>query len=269
MLSKMDDKELIGIVLAGGLGTRMGRKTKGGYRVGTNKHLIQIYDRPMIDYPITTLVDAGIKNIIIVTGPEYAEDFSVVLHYWEEERGVNLCYILQKEPKGIAHALGLTRFVVAGRKSVVILGDNYFGDRIEKAIEKFKESDNAHIFLKSLPNKLLYEIKDNVRRARFGIATIKKDKITEIEEKPTKPKSNYAITGLYFYPADVFDKIKRLKPSWRNELEISDVNNMYIAENRLNYFLLKKFWSDMGNPESVYRTANFIRKKLSQNSKNL
>ena len=103
--------EKVGIVLAGGLGTRMGK------RIGTNKHLTQIYDRPMIDYPLETLVSAGLKNIVVVTGPEYAGDFSKALEYWEQERGINICYALQKEPKGIAHALGLTEFIVEGRKS--------------------------------------------------------------------------------------------------------------------------------------------------------
>jgi len=252
----MTKKDLIGVVLAGGMGTRMGK------RIGTNKHLTQIYDRPMIDYPLKTLVSAGIMDIIIVTGPEHAGDFSNVLEWWRKEKGVRLSYVLQREPLGIAHALGLTEFVVGDRKVVVILGDNYFEDNIKEEVENFSKAGNGYIFLKKLPDELLFEVKDEKRRARFGIATVRQKRVIKIEEKPEKPESNLVVTGLYMYPADVFEKIKQLKPSWRNELEITDVNNIYIKENRLGYFLLKGFWSDMGNPESVYKTISFIRKVI-------
>jgi len=249
-------EDIIGIVLAGGLGTRMGK------RIGTNKHLTQIYDRPMIDYPLETLVSAGLKNIVVVTGPEYAENFSKALEYWEQERQVSLCYALQKEPRGIAHALSLTEFIVAGRKSIVILGDNYFEEKIPKnKIDEFKKRNSAYIALKELPDSLLYEEKDGIRRARFGIAKVELHSIVSIEEKPIKPKSNYVVTGLYFYPSDVFDKIRRIKPSWRNELEITDVNRLYLEEKRLSCIILDGFWSDMGNPESSYRTTIFLREK--------
>ncbi|MBI5148608.1 NTP transferase domain-containing protein [Candidatus Pacearchaeota archaeon] len=250
---------MIGVVLAGGLGTRMGRKTKTGYRIGTNKHLMQVHDRPMIDYPLETLVSAGIKDLVVVIGPEHVESSYSALRYWEEERDVRLCYALQKSAGGIAQALGLTEFIVGDRKCVVILGDNYFQDNLSDAVEEFKTRNDAKIFLKELPDELLFEIKDGKKKSRFGMAYTQEGKVVEIEEKPEKPKSNYAVTGLYMYTPDVFGKIKKLKPSVRGELEITDVNNMYIQEGRLGFYSLLGFWSDMGNPDSVYRTTEFLR----------
>ena len=203
----------------------------------------------MIYYPINTLVKAGVKDILVVSGAEYAGDFLRLLGNGKEF-GAKFTYEVQEQPLGIADALRLAKDFSKGEKIVAILGDNIFSDNIKVFLQEF-ESDkdgNAMIFLKQTPNA-----------KRFGVAEIRKGKIHAIEEKPKKPKSKYAVTGLYFYPSDVFEVIKSLKPSKRGEYEITDVNNHYVKKGRMNGKKLRGFWSDAGTFESLFRTAKFVK----------
>jgi glucose-1-phosphate thymidylyltransferase len=233
-----------GIVLAGGKGSRLYPLTKV-----TNKHLLPVYDKPMILYPLETLKSIGINDICIVTGGEHIADFMRFLGSGSEF-GVKLTYKVQDAPKGIAHALLCAEdFAKKEEKVIVILGDNIF----EKVTvpEKAFNDRNAYIFLK--------EVEDP---ERFGVAKFDKEgNVTEIEEKPKVPPSKFAVTGLYIYPTDVFEFIKTLKPSQRGELEITDVNNWYLNQGRLKLIYVDGFWSDAGTFKSLLRATLFIAKK--------
>jgi len=234
-----------GVILAGGTGTRLKPLTKV-----TNKHLLPIYDKPMIFHPLETLIRAGIKEILIVTGGEDIGDFMKLLGSGSEF-GVNFTYKVQDEAGGIAQALSLAKNFVGNERFVAILGDNIFEDDITEFIKEFENSDfEAMILLKDVPDAY-----------RFGVAEIDGDKIINIEEKPKNPKTNLAQTGLYMYNPRVFDIIKTLKPSARGELEITDVNNNYIKAGRMTFRILKGFWSDAGTFESMYRALDYIKRK--------
>lgn len=237
-----------GIVLAGGLGTRLYPLTHV-----TNKHLLPVFDRPMIFYPIATLVSAGISEIMVVTGGPHAGHFMRVLKNGEELGIKHLEYAYQEREGGIAEALALAEDFADGGPVTVILGDNTTDADIKEAIEKFDKG--ALVFLKKVHDP-----------ERFGVPVFDEHgKIVSIEEKPKKPKSQYAVTGLYIYDYTVFEKIKTLKPSDRGELEITDVNNLYIKENRLAWTELKGFWSDAGTFESLYlANAYWAKKKLGE-----
>jgi len=235
-----------GVVLCGGTGSRLDPLTRV-----TNKHLLPIYDRPMVFYPIQTLVDAGIDEIMIVTGGNNAGDFVPLLGNGAEFGLKHLNYTYQKGAGGIAAALGLCRHFVGGDDVAVILGDNVFlGARfatlVKGAIAKMR--GNSAVFLKEVDDP-----------HRFGVAALKGDRVLGIEEKPAKPKSNFAVTGLYLYDATVFDKIGTLKPSGRGELEITDVNNAYLREGKLRAHMLDRSveWTDAGTFESLHR-ANLL-----------
>lgn len=230
-----------GVILAGGTGSRLMPLTKV-----TNKHLLPVYNKPMIYYPLQTLIDAGIKEILIVSGPGHAGHFVNLLGSGREF-GVKFSYEVQDEAGGIAQALGLAEDFADNDSVCVILGDNVFEDKID--INDFKEG--AKIFLK--------EVNDP---QRFGVAEInQKNEVLNIEEKPNNPKSNYAVTGIYIYDNKVFDIIKTLKPSARGELEITDVNNNYIKEGRMNAKVLKGFWTDAGTFESLHRANTLVKEK--------
>lgn len=235
--------QMKGIILAGGTGSRLYPLTKV-----TNKHLLPIYDKPMIFYPIQTLVDAGIKDIMIVSGKGHVGHFLELLGSGTE-MGVNFSYEIQKEAGGIAQALGLTEKFANGDDVTVILGDNIFQDNVLEPVKSFKVG--ARIFIKTVPDA-----------HRFGVAEVDHDhnRVIGIEEKPASPKSNYAVTGLYIYDHDVFEIIKTLKPSRRGELEITDVNNEYIRKGELSYSILDGYWSDAGTFESLFRASELIRK---------
>ncbi len=236
-----------GVILAGGNGTRLYPLTKV-----TNKHLLPVYNKPMIYYPIERLVSAGITDIIIVTGKENAGDFMNLLGSGKEF-GAKFHYVLQDEAGGIAHALSLVEGFVNEDSMTVILGDNIILDDISEYVNNF--NSGAKIFLK--------EVKDP---QRFGVPEFDETKkIKRIEEKPKEPKSNYAVTGIYQYDNTVFDKIRRLKPSARGELEITDVNNMYLEEGRLSYAFLKEPWLDAGTFESLLEASNILRERSSKN----
>lgn len=232
-----------GIVLAGGTGSRLFPLTKI-----TNKHLLPIYDRPMIYYPIQCLVDAGIRDILIVTGGRNSGDFLRLLANGKQWGLNHINYTYQEGEGGIADALSLAEHFADGQKICVVLGDNIIETNIREAADRFRQqASGAHILLK--------EVHD---AERFGVAEISGDRIVGIEEKPSKPKSNYAVTGIYMYDPTVFDKIKTLVPSGRGELEITDVNNAYIREGNMTFSYLNGWWTDAGTFESLLRAANMV-----------
>lgn len=235
-----------GVVLAGGLGTRLYPLT-----YATNKHLLPIFDKPMVFYPLNTLVRAGITEVMVVVGGPYAGHFISVLKNGKELGLSHLEYAYQEREGGIAEALYLARDFADNDNLTVILGDNPTDADISSEVKNFK--DGALVFLKEVADP-----------TRFGIAVfdkLDKKKIIKIEEKPKVPKSNLAVTGLYLYDNKVFSYIERCQPSTRNELEISDVNNLYIKENSLRYSFLKGFWSDAGTFESLFLTNQYWAKK--------
>jgi glucose-1-phosphate thymidylyltransferase len=232
-----------GIVLAGGAGSRLFPLTKI-----TNKHLLPVFDKPMIYYPIQTLVRAGIRDILLVTGGRNAGDFLRLLANGKEFGLKHFNYAYQEGEGGIADALALAEHFADGDKICVILGDNIIEGSIGLAVEEFeKQERGARILLKEVPDA-----------ERFGVAELQGDRIVGIEEKPLHPKSRYAVTGIYMYDGGVFDKVKRLKPSGRGELEITDVNNAYIADGTMTFSYLEGWWTDAGTFESLLRAANLV-----------
>ncbi|MGA9883780.1 MAG: sugar phosphate nucleotidyltransferase [Candidatus Acidiferrales bacterium] len=232
-----------GIVLAGGAGSRLNPLTRV-----TNKHLLPIYDKPMVYYPIQTLVNAGIEEILLVTGGKNAGDFLRLLGNGRDFGLKHLNYAYQEGEGGIAEALGLAEFFVAGEPICVILGDNIIEGNICQAVQSFtRHNQGAKILLK--------EVQD---AQRFGVAEVRGDRVIGIEEKPQSPKSQYAVVGIYLYDASVFEKIRRLKPSGRGELEITDVNNFYIEEGTLSWDILKGWWTDAGTFESLLRANTLV-----------
>jgi len=230
-----------GVVLAGGTGSRLYPLTKI-----TNKHLLPIYDKPMIYYPIQTLVNAGIRDIMIVTGGNNAGDFLRLLGNGKEFGLKHLHYTYQERPGGIADALSLAEDFADGDKIVLILGDNIIEGNIRKAVKDFERQERgAKILLKEVENPQSY-----------GVAEIREGKIVGIEEKPEHPKTNYAVIGIYMYDNRVFDIIRTLKPSARGELEITDVNNQYIAWGEMTYEFLEGWWADAGESIDYYLRAN-------------
>ena len=235
-----------GVVLAGGLGKRLGALTRI-----TNKHLLPIYDRPMIYYPIQTLVEAGITDILIVTGGNNAGEFLRLLGNGAEFGLKHLDYTYQRGEGGIAEALGLAKHFAKGEPLVVMLGDNLVERSIRPYVERFRtQGQGARILLKAVEDP-----------ERFGVAELSGDRIVRIVEKPKRPKSRYAVTGVYMFDGRVFDIIKTLKPSARGELEISDVNNAYIARGQMRYDILQGWWTDAGLPETLYRAATLVRQQ--------
>lgn len=225
-----------GVVLAGGLGTRLLPLTKV-----TNKHLLPVYDRPMIYYPIQTLVNAGINEIMLVTGGNNAGDFLKLLGNGKEFGLRHLDYTYQEGEGGIADALRLAEYFADGEQICVVLGDNIIERNIVRVAQAFREQKTgARILLK--------EVKDP---QRFGVPVLEGDRVVKIEEKPKQPRSPYAVTGIYFYDAQVFSIIKTLKPSNRGELEITDVNNAYIEAGQLTWDILDGWWTDAGTVGSL------------------
>ncbi|MFA6918601.1 MAG: sugar phosphate nucleotidyltransferase [Patescibacteria group bacterium] len=233
-----------GIILAGGYGTRLMPCTKV-----TNKHLLPVYDKPMILYPLETLIAAGIKDIMIVSGTGHAGHFLELLGSGRD-LGIRLSYAVQEKAGGIAEALGLCEDFADNDKLAVILGDNIFTDQVQikKAVEDFSSQEKgAKILIKEVPDP-----------KRFGVAELSGDKVISIEEKPENPKSNFAVTGFYCYDSEVWNIIKTLKPSGRGELEITDVNNHYLATSILTYEMYKDEWTDAGTFESLLKASNII-----------
>ena len=233
-----------GVILAGGLGTRLMPLTRV-----TNKHLLPVYNKPMIYYPIQTLVNAGIEDIMIVTGGNDAGDFLRLLGNGNEFGLRDLHYTYQVGEGGIADALRLAEHFADGEKVVVVLGDNIIEGNIRRAVgEFFAQGKGAKILLKEVPDP-----------ERFGVAEIEGGRIVSIEEKPKKPKSNLAVIGIYMYDRQTFDMIRTLKPSGRGEFEITDVNNMYIKQETLTYDVLDGWWTDAGTFESLFRASELVK----------
>ncbi len=246
-----------GVILAGGSGSRLRPLTQV-----TNKHLLAIYDRPMVHYPLELLKGFGLTNIILITGKEFGGDFTNLFGDGSAY-GVDFTYKVQEDAFGIAHALGICRNIVKDDSVLVVLGDNIFNfeknemAELRKTVKGFAAHPRgARIFLKEVPDP-----------ERFGVAELDGNgRVRSIEEKPKKPKSNYAVTGLYMYDKTVFNKITALKPSHRGELEITDVNNAYIREGKMKYNIIRGDWTDAGTFDSLFR-AGQIAKKISDEKK--
>ena len=235
-----------GVVLGGGLGTRLNPLTKV-----TNKHLLPIYNKPMIYYPIETLVGAGIRDILIVTGGKNAGDFLRLLGNGREFGLNHINYTYQEGEGGIAAALSLAEFFADGEPICVVLGDNIIENSIAPYVENFKKQrSGARILLKQVEDP-----------TRFGVPEIQGTKIVCIEEKPSVPASNYAVIGIYMYDEAVFEIVKTLKPSARGELEITDVNNHYIRQGKMEYDILDGWWTDAGTFESLLLASNLVSQK--------
>ncbi len=232
-----------GVILAGGTGSRLHPLTRV-----TNKHLLPVYSQPMVFFPIQTLVNAGITDILLVTGGRDAGDFLRLLSNGRDFGLKHINYTYQEGEGGIADALRLAEHFADGEKVCVILGDNIIEGNILAARETFeRQARGAHIILKEVPDP-----------ERFGCPEIRDGRIVRIEEKPKQPASSYAVTGIYFYDSTVFEKINRLRPSWRGELEITDVNNMYLEEGTLTHSVLEGWWTDAGTFESLRRATNLV-----------
>jgi glucose-1-phosphate thymidylyltransferase len=235
--------DLRGVILAGGKGTRLGELTKV-----TNKHLLPVGPFPMVYYPLKKLAGAGIRDILLVSGTEHMGDFVELLSSGRD-LGCNLTYRVQDEAGGIAQALGLASQFCVGARCTVILGDNIFVDPLAPLLAEANASpDHAWVALKKVPDP-----------GRYGVAELGGNKVVGIEEKPDRPKSDFAVAGIYVYPPDVFDVIKHLKPSRRGELEITDVNRHYLQQGRLGYTILKGYWTDAGTPDSFALVNQLVR----------
>jgi glucose-1-phosphate thymidylyltransferase len=232
-----------GVILAGGLGTRLLPLTRI-----TNKHLLPVFDRPMIHYPLQALINAGISEILLVTGGPHAGDFLRLLGDGREFglRGLNYTY--QEGEGGIAAALSLAEHFADGDRICVILGDNIIEGSVAAAVSRFRRQQRgARILLKEVPDA-----------ERFGVASIRNGRVTSIVEKPARPKSPYAVIGVYLYDAQVFDVVRTLRPSTRGELEITDVNNWYLSRGQLEAEILEGWWTDAGTFESLHRAGNLV-----------
>lgn len=234
-----------GIILAGGTGSRLYPLTKV-----TNKHLLPVGKYPMIFHAIAKMKEADIHDILIVTGKDHMGDVVNLLGSGREF-GLTFTYKVQDEAGGIAQALGLAESFVNGDQMVVILGDNVFADSIAPYVDNFRQQGNG-------AKILIQEVHDP---QRYGVPELSGDKIISIEEKPQKPKSSYAVTGIYMYDSRVFDIVKTLRPSARGELEITDVNNAYIEAGQLTYDILQGWWTDAGTHASLTR-ANELAKDV-------
>ena len=237
-----------GVILAGGKGTRLHPLTRI-----TNKHLLPIYDRPMVTYAIEALVNAGLTELMLVTGGTHAGEFFRLLGDGHEYGIDRLFYAFQEEEGGIAEALGLAERFVAGDRVLVMLADNIFERSIRPAVANFEQQERGgRIVLARLP--------DPEHLRHLGVAKLEGDRVTGIVEKPESPPSEFAVTGVYFYDADVFEVIPTLSPSGRGELEITDVNNHYVGEGTMEYDVVEGFWGDAGESIDVYYAVNdFVR----------
>jgi len=232
-----------GIVLAGGKGTRLGELTKV-----TNKHLLPVGSLPMVYYPLKKIVGAGIRDVLLVSGTDHMGDFVELLGSGKDH-ACSLTYRVQDEAGGIAQALGLAETFCAGQRSLVILGDNIFQAPVTDMLKEANQHpDWAWVGLKQVHDP-----------GRYGVAELKGKQVVSIEEKPKSPKSDYAVIGVYIYPSDVFEVIRTLKPSKRNELEITDVNNHYLSQGRMGYSIIEGFWTDAGTLDSLAHASQLVR----------
>lgn len=231
-----------GLILAGGFGNRLKPLTDV-----INKHLLPVYNRPMIYYPLQTLLKAGVRDILIVTGPDYSGGFMKFLGSGERF-GARFYFAVQENAGGIAQAVSLAETFAANDPLAVILGDNLFEDDFGNAVRDF--SAGATVFLKKVSDP-----------QRFGVPELQGNRVVRIEEKPSHPKSPYAVTGFYLYDSSVFDIVRTLKPSDRGELEITDVNNAYVDRKAMQAVMLEGDWTDAGTFESLFE-ANRIAREI-------
>ncbi len=235
-----------GVILAGGLGRRLEPLTRI-----TNKHLLPVYSQPMIYYSLKTLVEADIRDILLVTGGNNAGDFLRLLGNGQEFGLKHINYTYQKGEGGIAEALSLAEHFAGDGKIVVILGDNIIEKSIKKYVKKFQvQPEGAKVLLKEVDDP-----------QRFGVAEVADGRLISVEEKPRKPKSNYIVTGIYMYDNQVFNIIKSLRPSRRGELEITDVNNAYLKKDQMTYDILRGWWTDAGTFDSLLRANNLVARR--------
>ncbi len=240
-----------GVILAGGLGTRLYPLTKI-----TNKHLLPVYNRPMIAYPVECLVKARIDDILIVTGGNHPGNFLRLLGNGKEYGLKNISYAYQEGEGGIADALALAENHAACGPVCVVLGNNLLEKTIRDAVDEYrKQGKGARILLKEVDDP-----------HRFGVAELEGDKVVRIIEKPKDPPSNYAVTGIYMYDTQVFDFIKTLNPSQRGELEITDVNNLYINQGTMTWSLIDRWWTDAGTFDSLLKASNLVAHGGANNS---
>jgi glucose-1-phosphate thymidylyltransferase len=233
-----------GVILAGGKGTRLGELTKV-----TNKHLLPVGPYPMVYHPLKKLVGAGVKEMMLVSGTEHMGDFVELLGSGRDHH-CRLTYRVQDEAGGIAQALGLAELFCHDARCIVLLGDNIFQDPLRSLLaDSEKHPDWAWVAIKRVPDP-----------GRYGVAELAGGKVTNIEEKPANPKSDYAVAGIYVYPPDVFGVVKTLKPSGRGELEITDVNRHYLKNGRLGYTILDGYWTDAGTLDSLDVANELVRK---------
>lgn len=233
-----------GVILAGGKGTRLGELTKV-----TNKHLLPVGPYPMVYHPLKKLVGAGLTDILLVSGTEHMGDFVELLGSGVAHQ-CRLTYRVQDEAGGIAQALGLAELFCTAARSCVLLGDNIF----QAPLKPMLAAANAH------PDWAWIGLKQVHDPGRYGVAEVEGNKVLSIEEKPKKPKSDFAVVGIYIYPPDVFEVIKTLKPSGRGELEITDVNTHYLRQGRLGSSVLDGYWTDAGTLDSLDVANELVRK---------
>lgn len=235
-----------GVILAGGLGSRLYPLTKI-----TNKHLLPVYDQPMVFYPLYTLVSAGIKEVIIVTGGIAPGDFMRLLTDGSAFGLKRLDYTYQEKEGGIAHALRLCEEFIGDDRFVVILGDNILDGTIKQAVKSFENEDGAKVILKEVPNP-----------SDYGVAVVEGNRIKKVIEKPKVPPTNFAVIGVYMYTPHVFKIIRKLKPSKRGELEISDVNDWYAKKDILSYSVFDGWWGDAGvSMDTLLQVNNYVAKR--------
>lgn len=232
-----------GIILAGGAGTRLHPLTRV-----TSKQLLPIYNKPMIYYPLETLLAAGIRDILIIIAPDHAGDFLKLLGSGKQF-GCRFAYEVQDKPEGLAQAFLIGENFIGDDNVTLILGDNLFEDDFSKPIQTFETG--ARVFAKKVPDP-----------QRFGVVAFdEQNRVTSIVEKPKEPLSDYAVTGLYIYDNTVVSKAKSLKPSARGEIEITDLNNLYLQEGKLDVAFVEGKWLDTGTFESLYEAITFAREK--------
>ncbi len=239
-----------GVVLAGGTGSRLHPLTQI-----TNKHLLPIYDRPMISYGIEALVKAGVSEIMLVTGGTHAGEFLRLLGDGEEFGIGRLFYAYQAKPGGIAEALALAERFASGDRTVVLLADNIFERSLRRCVDAFgRQRAGARV--------ALTRVTDRAHLRHLGVAQLNgSQRIERIIEKPSEPPSEFAVTGAYFYDETVWEVLPQLKPSGRGELEITDVNNWYLEHGLMEYDVLEGFWGDAGESiDAYYKVNDFVRK---------
>jgi glucose-1-phosphate thymidylyltransferase len=238
-----------GVILAGGSGTRLAPLTRI-----TNKHLLPIYDRPMVTYAVESLVEAGLDELMLVTGGTHAGEFFRLLGNGHDYGVERLFYAYQDEAGGIAQALGLAERFVGGEKCCVMLADNLFERSLRPAVERFDAQERG-------ARVVLAELDDAEHLRHLGVAELDGERVARIVEKPTEPPSRSAVTGVYFYDAQVWDVLPTLAPSGRGELEITDVNNWYVERGEMEADVLEGFWGDAGESiDAYYEVNDYVRR---------